>query len=216
MTSNSNEDGDGEMSWMTVKLSKYLVEPLYNANNDNKDDDDNVSMELVGRDENNWLGILLSEMQHQAALHGTRRFHLQPCRSSSAVVDQEIDKVGMLEMWLFSKARFITSLDRQWSILHPSSGFGGGVVGKVNIEDGKIWKGYRVLYRHVSGVDRKKEEEKEGQGEGGGGESIEKILVPNKVYEWVKDGLWESNTSLPQELKTIVAGWNCAYLARMG
>lgn len=126
------------------------------------------------------METLLSELEYSAASHGSRRFHLQ-------------SKEAAVETWLFSRARFTTSLARFWSILKPN--LNGNTV--INND---VWKGYRIFYR----PSQESVEET----------AVEKVDLPTPIFNWMTQALEECNTCLPQELKSILPGWKGAYLAR--
>ncbi|CDU24967.1 uncharacterized protein SPSC_04800 [Sporisorium scitamineum] len=84
----------------TVKLSKYMVEPLSSS---------------TPKSTNTWVATLLAALQYSAASHGSRRFLIQP--SSPSATDQQ-----GVEAWLFSRALFTTSLTRHWSTLQGQVG----------------------------------------------------------------------------------------------
>ncbi|SPO27995.1 uncharacterized protein UTRI_05138 [Ustilago trichophora] len=101
-------------------------------------------------------------------------------------------KQAALETWLFSRACFTTSLARFWSILNPDL--------NLDRNNNDVWKGYRIFYRSPP------EDVEE--------TTMEKVDLPNPIFNWMSQALQECNTCLPQELKSILPGWNSAYLAR--
>ena len=128
-----------------------------------------------------WVGTLLASLQYSAASHGTRRFVLHGASHEDAV-----------EAWLFSRARFSTSVSRHWSTTHPESTLSA------------VWKGHRVFYRppHPALA-------------GTAEESVESVEVPDPIYSWTRSALEECNASLPAELRSVLPGWNAAYLAQV-
>ncbi|KAJ9474710.1 hypothetical protein PHBOTO_004575 [Pseudozyma hubeiensis] len=122
---------------------------------------------------NTWLSTLLSTLHYSAASHGSRRFLVKsPSRQ--------------VELWLFSRATFATSLSKSWTTL-------GGEVG-----DGAVWKGSKVFFRQPSGVVE---------------EGTEAVELPEVVFGWLMDALQECHESLPSELGKVLPEWNAAYLA---
>ncbi|CCF50661.1 uncharacterized protein UHOR_06205 [Ustilago hordei] len=143
----------------TIKLSKYLIQPLLAAR----------SCQRQGI----WIATLLSSLQYSAASHGARRFLLHSCSSPDGV-----------EVWLFSRACFTTSLAH----FHSS------------VAEGQVWKGYRILFRTA-------------QPDQQDTESVEPMQVPDPIYNWTLAALKECNTTVPAELRNVVPGWDAAYLA---
>lgn len=149
----------GEVSGGTVKLSKYLLSP-------------NPPSSAI------WLQTLLSTLQYAAASHGQRRFLLRPSPNPS-------NEAGV-EVWLFSRAKFTTSLGRLWETLGGHNGHG-------------EWKGYRIFFRPPSTT-----EDQEG---------LEVVEMPEAVWRWTKGALEEVEGSLPAELKGLMGkDWGCGYL----
>ena len=66
-----------------------------------------------------WLGVLLSTLQYAAVSHSQRRFLLRNPQNEG------------VEVWLFARAKFTTSLGRVWTTLGRGEG----------------WRGYRVFFR---------------------------------------------------------------------
>ncbi|SOV05781.1 uncharacterized protein UDID_06205 [Ustilago sp. UG-2017a] len=143
----------------TIKLSKYLIQPLLAAR----------SCQQQGI----WIATLLSSLQYSATSHGARRFLLHSCSSPDGV-----------EVWLFSRACFTTSL------AHFRS----------SVAEGQVWKGYRILFRTA-------------QPDQQDTESVEPMQVPDPIYNWTLAALKECNTTVPAELRNVVPGWDAAYLA---
>lgn len=127
------------------------------------------------------MGTLLASLQYSAASHGTRRFTLHGASHSDDVV----------EAWLFSRARFSTSVSRHWSSSRPES------------TSSAVWKGHRVFYRPHPAL------------AGTAEESVESVEVPDPIFSWTRSALEECNASLPAELRRILPGWNAAYLAQV-
>lgn len=121
---------------------------------------------------NTWLSTLLSTLHYSAASHGSRRFLIKsPSRQ--------------VELWLFSRATFTTSLSKYWTAL-------GG-----KMDDGAVWKGSKIFFRQPTG-------EMDG---------IEMVELPEVVLGWLMDALDQSHASLPSELGKVLPEWNAAYLA---
>ncbi|CBQ68738.1 conserved hypothetical protein [Sporisorium reilianum SRZ2] len=138
----------------TVKLSKYMLEPC-------------------SLPQHTWMSTLLATLQHAAASHGSRRFLVQPTPCSAPGI----------EVWLFSRALFTTSLARHWSI--------------AGHQTGKVWKGHRLFFRTPSAE----------------GDAAETIELPQPVYGWLVDAMRQCNASLPRELASVLPTWSTAYLA---
>lgn len=160
-----------EAATTTIKLSKYLARPIY-ATPPSSASDDSESI---------WVGTLLATLQYAAASHGSRRF-LLPSPDSPGV-----------EAWLFSRARFTTTLSRHWPTLNPAS--------PSSCKD--VWRGYRVFYRPPSPPHSSTS-----------AESVETVELPHPIYNWTTLAMSECNTSLPKELREVLPGWSGAYLAR--
>ncbi|SPO28824.1 uncharacterized protein UTRI_05138_B [Ustilago trichophora] len=153
--------GGGGGGGATVKLTKYFLQPILTS---------------FPTSEGVWVETLLSELQYSAAAHGSRRFLLH-------------SKERGVETWLFSRARFTTSLHRFWSTLHANS-----------VTNNDVWKGYRIFYRTPQ--------------ESGEETAVEKVDLPDPIFNWTSQAFEECNDSLPQELKQVLPGWKGAYLAR--
>lgn len=149
----------------TVKLTKYLLDPIYASPSPTHGDV--------------WMGTLLSTLQYSGASHGARRFLLYPASKPTAGV----------EAWLFSRARFTTTLSRFWPTLSNDER------GQENV----VWKGHRVFYRSPGSEEA--------------ADSVERVEIPDPVYEWTVEAMERCNASLPVELSNVLAGWSGAYLS---
>lgn len=143
----------------TVKLSKYLIHPLCGDNSTSQRD--------------TWISTLLCSLKYSAASHGARRFLLHPTSSSES-----------MEVWLFSRARFTTSL----------------VHFRCSPSTGDICKGYRIFYRPPCNDQAESE-------------SVEAVELRDPIFSWTSDALTQCSEALPAELRNVLPGWQGAYLA---